>query len=373
MVLNVSELKARVAGGGGSSLHDQVFVFTGRLRSLTRPEASLLVRRAGGIVRGSVSRDTSYLVMGDDLRDHPRGVLASRKLRTAERLNAEGGLVRILSEHEFLRLIGIDPTPDLGEPCYTTADVRALYGLDSATLRQLERLKLVRPLLRSNADRYYRFQDLLVFRRVREFLDSGQRLCDIVRRLGLERHGQMNLSLEDCGRSQVIEFRRPEEESWTAEDWYGVGCEHDEDPDDFARAIRAYERSLELDPHHVGALINLGNVHYRLGRVDEARRLYELALALDPENPNVHYNLGNVFDDLEDHRSAIRFFESAIRLRPDSGDAHFNLGLVYDRLGDVDRVRQHMQAYLRLEPEGEMAEVAYEYLSLTSCEDGATV
>ena len=61
----------------------------------------------------------------------------------------------------------------------------------------------------------------------------------------------------------------------------------------------------------------------------------------------------------------------AIRLRPESGDAHFNLGLVHDRLGDVEKVRQHMQAYLRLEPDGEMAEVAFEYLSLTSCEDGA--
>jgi tetratricopeptide (TPR) repeat protein len=171
----------------------------------------------------------------------------------------------------------------------------------------------------------------------------------------------------------VVEFRRPEEDNLTAEDWYEVGCDSDDDPSGFSRARFAYDRALELDPHHVGALVNLGNIYYRLGQVPDARRLYERALALDPQNPNVHYNLGNVYDDLEEFRTAIRFFEAALRLRPANADAHFNLGLVHDRMGSVNKVRKHMMAYLRLEPDGEMAEIAREYLSLTSREDGATV
>jgi tetratricopeptide (TPR) repeat protein len=181
----------------------------------------------------------------------------------------------------------------------------------------------------------------------------------------------MRLRFETPGPARVIELRRPEEDAWSAEDWYEVGCESDEEPGDLTRATLAYERALELDPHHVGALVNLGNVYYRLGQIDDARRLYERALALDPQNPNVHYNLGNVYDDLEEYRTAIRFFESALRLRASNADAHFNLGLVHDRLGNVDEVRFHMQAYLGLEPEGELAEVAREYLSLTAAEDGA--
>jgi tetratricopeptide (TPR) repeat protein len=94
-----------------------------------------------------------------------------------------------------------------------------------------------------------------------------------------------------------------------------------------------------------------------------------MALALDPQNPNVHYNLGNVFDDLAEYATAIRFFESALRFRPENADAHFNLGLVHDRLGNVEKVREHMQAYLRLDPQGEMADVASEYLTLTTSED----
>ena len=41
-------------------------------------------------------------------------------------------------------------------------------------------------------------------------------------------------------------------------------------PGEFRRAIHAYERALDLDPHHVGALVNLGNIQYRLGLIEEA-------------------------------------------------------------------------------------------------------
>ena len=373
MVLDLPQTEAMPGGAvavpGAVALRDRVVVFTGRLRTLSRSDASHLVRRSGGIVRDSVTRDTSFLVAGEG--DGPGPALASRKLRSAERLNAEGGYIRIVGESEFLRLAGIEPAGALGERYYTASDIEDLYHLDRPVLRQLERLRLLRPFLRTNADRYYSFQDLLVLRQVHEAMAGGVSLGRIARSLLLERRGQMRLRFDAPGPARVIELRRPEEDAWSAEDWYEVGCESDEEPGDLTRATLAYERALELDPHHVGALVNLGNVYYRLGQVDDARRLYERALALDPQNPNVHYNLGNVYDDLEEYRTAIRFFESALRLRASNADAHFNLGLVHDRLGNVDQVRFHMQAYLGLEPEGELVEVALEYLSLTAAEDGA--
>jgi tetratricopeptide (TPR) repeat protein len=356
----------RQPAGVAPGLRDRIVAFTGRLRSLSRPEAAELVVRAGGVVRSGVSRETSYLVTGE--AESPGAVLGSRKLRLAARLNGEGAYIRIIDEPTFLRLAGVEPVPALDERYYTAEDVRALYGFESRDLRALERLRLVRPVLRTNADRYYRFGDLLVLREVREALARGASLGRVARRLRLERHGQMQFRFEAACAPRIVEFRLPEPEGWSADDWYELGCQCDEDAADLERALVAYEHALELDPHHVGSLVNLGNVYYRLGQVDEARRLYERALALDPQNPNVHYNLGNVYDDLEEFRTAIRFFESAIRLRPANADAHFNLGLVHDRIGSVDQVRLHMQAYLRLEPDGEMAEVAREYLTLTADE-----
>jgi tetratricopeptide (TPR) repeat protein len=357
------------ASGSVLSLRDRIVVFTGRLRSLSHFEAAELVRRAGGVVRTTVTRDISFLITGEA---EPHAAARSTKLREVARLIAEGAYIRVLAEAEFLRLAGIELAANLDERYYTAADIRALYDLDGKVLRRLERLRLLRPVLRTNADRYYTFQDLLVLKQVQEGRANGAALARTVRHLRLERRGQIRLCF-DGGGPRVIEFRKPEQDNWTAEEWYELGCDCDEDPDDFSRATLAYEHALELDPHHVGALVNLGNVYYRLEQIDDARRLYERALAIDPQNPNVHYNLGNVYDDLEEFRTAIRFFQAALRLNPANADAHFNMGLVHDRLGDVDKVRQHMLSYIRLEPDGEMAEIAREYLSLTGCEDGAKV
>lgn len=82
------------AGARGAELHGMVFVFTGTLPGLTRARAAELVRAAGGSVRDSVSRQTDYLVAGED---------AGAKLAEARRLG-----VKVISAEEFRRLVGME-------------------------------------------------------------------------------------------------------------------------------------------------------------------------------------------------------------------------------------------------------------------------
>jgi DNA ligase (NAD+) len=58
----LSEEERRAEGG---PLEDKTFVLTGSLPSLTREEATQMIRRAGGKVTGSVSKSTDYVVAGD--------------------------------------------------------------------------------------------------------------------------------------------------------------------------------------------------------------------------------------------------------------------------------------------------------------------
>jgi DNA ligase (NAD+) len=67
------------------------FVFTGTLAERSREEAEALVAAHGGKAGGSVSKKTSYLVVGED---------AGSKLTKAEALK-----VKILTEHEFDKLL----------------------------------------------------------------------------------------------------------------------------------------------------------------------------------------------------------------------------------------------------------------------------
>ena len=68
------------------------FVVTGRLQNFSRSQIEGRIKELGGAVTGSVSRQTSYLIAGED---------AGSKLADAERLGVE-----VATEEEFLSLVG---------------------------------------------------------------------------------------------------------------------------------------------------------------------------------------------------------------------------------------------------------------------------
>lgn len=78
------------ASKGGTILKGKTFVFTGTLPTLSRTDAEDLARKEGGTVTSSVSKKTSYVVVGSD---------PGSKADKAEELS-----VPILSETEFLSL-----------------------------------------------------------------------------------------------------------------------------------------------------------------------------------------------------------------------------------------------------------------------------
>ena len=100
VIQQLQELGVQVAPGAAtgdrvtSSLAGKTFVFTGGLDHFTRDTAKLAVEAAGARVSSSVSKKTSYLVVGMD---------PGSKLDLARSLG-----VTILSEQEFASLLGKD-------------------------------------------------------------------------------------------------------------------------------------------------------------------------------------------------------------------------------------------------------------------------
>lgn len=78
--------------GGAGLLQGKSFVFTGTMPTLAREDAQEMVRKNGGDVSSSVSKNTSYVVAGSD---------AGSKLDKARSLG-----VKIIDEKEFLEMIG---------------------------------------------------------------------------------------------------------------------------------------------------------------------------------------------------------------------------------------------------------------------------
>jgi DNA ligase (NAD+) len=87
--LTMTEVKAAAAGG---ALAGATVVLTGTLPTLTRPEATERIERAGGRVTSSVSKSTTFVVSGES---------AGGKLEKARALGVE-----IIDESELLRRLG---------------------------------------------------------------------------------------------------------------------------------------------------------------------------------------------------------------------------------------------------------------------------
>jgi DNA ligase (NAD+) len=80
--------------GNSRLLDGMTLVLTGKLNTMTRPDAELRLRRAGANVTGSVSKKTTLVVAGED---------AGSKADRARELG-----IRIIGEHELLSLLDGD-------------------------------------------------------------------------------------------------------------------------------------------------------------------------------------------------------------------------------------------------------------------------
>ena len=72
-------------------LQDKKFIFTGGLSNISRPDATDLVKKMGGIVSSSIGKSIDYVVVG-----HKPG----SKFIKAEKLG-----LRIINEKEFIKLL----------------------------------------------------------------------------------------------------------------------------------------------------------------------------------------------------------------------------------------------------------------------------
>jgi len=281
---------------------------------------------------------------------------------------------------------------------YTTEQVAKLFHIPLERLRRLQRSGVLPTSIADGRRRYYSFQDLVAVRTYAGLLASGvdpRRVAAAVAQLRemlpevthplselrvssdgdrvvVARSGEgrfdgesgqrlLDFEVEDLSREVVAQLEPAREQPRRAEDWFERACRA-EDAGEFAAAETALHKALEVEPGHVGAIINLGNLCYRRGDVDGARRQYEQALALAPDRAEGYYNVGFLLLDRGDARGAVPLFHAALARDPDFPDAYHNLALAYERIGQPDRARVLWRRCLELDPAGAYAEDAREGL-----------
>jgi tetratricopeptide (TPR) repeat protein len=305
----------------------------------------------------------------------------SNKLKRAEDLNAQQpGQVRVISEDDFCRLVGVPTSQALKRQYYALRDLLARYrALREDHVRYLVKCGVVRPVLRTNADIFFGFPDLAAIKQANDGLEEGVSFRSLMRALIASRHGQMAFDFRlDATPAKIFALRRPQtserlpisadtarvssRDVAVAEEYFRAGSALD-DGDETKReeAAAAYRKALEFDPYLVAALINLANIHYSRDELVEAQALYERAIGLESDFFEAHFNLGNIYHDLGRFTEAQACYTEALRLNPHYADAHFYLAVTLEKMGMSHEARPHWRAYRQLAPQGEWVELAKEF------------
>ena len=143
-----------------------------------------------------------------------------------------------------------------------------------------------------------------------------------------------------------------------AEHWFqrGLMLEETGAPED--RALEAYTKAVELNPEAAGALVNLGTLYFRMGKLPKAETYYLQAIAADPHYAMAHFNLGNLYDEQGDPARAREHYLTSLKLNPQYADAYFNLALVSEQIGDNMKAVSYWNSYLKLDASSTWAQTA---------------
>ncbi|HET6460032.1 MAG TPA: tetratricopeptide repeat protein [Syntrophales bacterium] len=100
----------------------------------------------------------------------------------------------------------------------------------------------------------------------------------------------------------------------TAEDWLVTGYKALYNDDDSKRALRAFAKSIHLEPAHLGAYFNRGITYERVGNFQQAIDDYSKAIELAPGDAAVYYLRGRARKRLGMDDEAVEDLEKAARM-----------------------------------------------------------
>ncbi len=370
-----------------SPLTGKEVALTGRLFSLTRPEAADRIRGAGGIYVPEPGPGTGLLVAGNALGHLTADGGISRNLSLFQSLRKSGTPIKLVEEPEFLGMLGSEREPEDFSRLYTAEQVSRIVEVPLAVVRAWVRRGLLQPARMAHRLAWFEFTDIVTARNLsrltsagvpasqihRSLLQiaswlpdgprvlgrleawaaglrlrlpdgtwvepSGQRLMDFQDGRNTARGGGRNAG-RDAG-ARVVDFPA-QTSSWPGSEesaWFSRAVDAEE-AGDLETATRLYEQALGSSPEPE-VFFNLGNVLYDLGREANAAERYLQAIEADHAFAEAWNNLGNSLVAIGRLDEGIRAYETALTLEPEYPEPHCNLATVMDRVGQPARALAH--------------------------------
>jgi tetratricopeptide (TPR) repeat protein len=118
----------------------------------------------------------------------------------------------------------------------------------------------------------------------------------------------------------------------SAEGYYSLGRYHHA-ASRFDEAVKAYERTIQLDARHAKARNALGVLYAERGKYAQAIQVLRQAIVVEPNNSYLHSNLGYACYLNGNYSDAAASLEQATQLDPNNVRAWNNLDSVMEKLG----------------------------------------
>lgn len=131
---------------------------------------------------------------------------------------------------------------------------------------------------------------------------------------------------------------------------------------DFAGAERSYQRTLELDPYNVYAVVEYADLLRETRRLDKAEELIRKSMALQPALPQLSTKEAEINLDRGRVDAALASAEAALRQKRNFQRAYVAAGMAEERKGDYQSALARYEHVLRVNPTDRRALPAYGYL-----------
>ncbi len=99
--------------------------------------------------------------------------------------------------------------------------------------------------------------------------------------------------------------------------------------ENYKKALKHFEKAVEIDSEFVFAWDNIGVCYRRLGDLDKALYAYNKSLEIDPEGPLPLQNIAIVYQYKKEYDKAIKAYEKLADLDSSNPEIYYGIGQIY--------------------------------------------
>ena len=389
-------------------LEDERVALVGRLGSMSKRDATRLIREHGGSVVDRDSGVATWIVIGEaelPILDFSEG---EDWLDAETREAVDEGRVRVATETQLWQHLGLVDADHDVHRLYTPAMLADLLGVDIGKIRRWHRRGLIKPARMVRKLPYFDFQEVATARRLAELLAAGVKAGELERKLAeLARYlpdverplAQLSVIIEgkeillrqgdgliEPGGQLRFDFaapRGPDDDpdsgqpaptmTLSAEQAHAERLAQSpdeicrlaaqlEDEGQLATAAEMYRAAMAVGGPKAEVCFQLAEVLYRQGDVAGARERYYMTIELDEDYVEARANLGCVLIELGQIDLAVAAFEGALSYHEDYADVHYHLARALDQLDRAPEADEHWRRFLDLAPDSPWADQAHSRL-----------